>query len=243
MPCYAGGVTGFGRAPARFQTTLWTIVRQAGSPHDPQRRYALGELIERYWEPVYVYLRRRGHDENAAQDLTQGFFTAVLEGRGLGTADPDRGRFRSYLLGALKHYVANDLRRDRAASRGGGWQRVPLDAAAAEANLDRDAVDDPEQAFRRRWARALLDRALARLEVDLSDAGRPLYHQVLMCTLEPDQPSYAQIAERLGITTNDVTNYLHRARKRLKALLQEEAYEQCGTVEEARDELAELFAR
>ena len=157
-----------------FATTRWSLIAAARDPAAPEARRALAELCRLYWYPVYTYVRRRGHDHHQAEDLTQGFFARVLDKHDLGAADAGRGRFRSFLLTACQHFLANEHDRATAAKRGGGRADLSLDVAAAG---DRYAgepvdVDTPERAFDRRWALDLIGRALAELRAEYAAAGR-----------------------------------------------------------------------
>src|SRR6204780_3443155 len=149
---------------SQFPTTRWTLVVAAGDPHRKDARSALVSLCENYWYPLYAYLRRRGYSPDQAQDLTQEFFVRVLEGRYLDRADPDKGRFRSFILTSLKFFVADEADRHRARKRGGGLL-VPLEFSSGEERYQREPVNDetPERIFERRWAISVLDRVVERL--------------------------------------------------------------------------------
>jgi len=149
---------------SQFPTTRWTLVVAAGDPHKKEARSALVSLCENYWYPLYAYLRRRGYPTDQAQDLTQQFFVRMLEGRYLDRADPEKGRFRSFILTSLKFFVADEEDRDRAQKRGGGVT-VPLEFGSGEERYQREPAHDetPERIFERRWALAMLDRVVERL--------------------------------------------------------------------------------
>lgn len=232
----------------RFQPTRWSLVRRAHDDGEPaEARAALGELIGAYWRPVYAFVRRKGHAPAQAQDLTQDFFARLLEGRGLAGADPRRGSFRAYLLGALKHHLVDAHRREGAARRGGGVAPLPLDLAAGD---DMESVcpilpgdpATPEATFERRWAEQVLARALARLRAELEAEDRGVQFEVLRLTVDPDPPSYAEIAARLGIAVTDVTNYLHRARRRFRRALRAEVLPAVGGAGDLEDEIRDLLA-
>src|SRR6516165_5980208 len=165
---------------AQFPTTRWTLVVAAGDPHRKEARSALVALCENYWYPLYAYLRRRGYPADQAQDLTQEFFIRVLEGRYVDRADPERGRFRSFLLNSLKFFVADEEDRNRAAKRGGG-AIVPLEFASGEERYRREPAHDetPERIFERRWALAMLDRVVERLRGEFVQHGRPEHFERL----------------------------------------------------------------
>src|SRR5581483_6285994 len=149
---------------SQFPTTRWTLVVAAGDPHRREARSALVSLCENYWYPLYAYLRRRGFPADRAQDLTQEFFIRLLERRYLDRADPERGRFRSFLLRSLKFFVADEDDRNRAHKRGGGAV-VQLELSSGEERYQRELAHDetPERIFERQWAVAVLDRVVDRL--------------------------------------------------------------------------------
>src|ERR1700693_807966 len=146
-------------ASSQFPTTRWTLVVAAGDPQRKEARPALVSLCENYWYPLYAYLRRRGYSADQAQDLTQEFFIRVLEGRYLDRADPEKGRFRSFILTSLKFFVADEADRQRAHKRGGGAM-APLEFSSGEDRYQREPAHDetPERIFERRWALSVLDR-------------------------------------------------------------------------------------
>src|SRR5215469_11154579 len=149
---------------SQFPVTRWTLVVAAGDPYRKEARSALASLCENYWYPLYAYLRRRGYPADQAQDLTQEFLVRVLEGRYIDRADPEKGRFRSFLLTSLKFFVADEEDRQRARKRGGGAV-VPLEFSSGEKRYQREPVNDetPERIFERRWAISVLDRVVEKL--------------------------------------------------------------------------------
>jgi RNA polymerase sigma factor (sigma-70 family) len=163
-----------GPAGGRFATTRWTVVNAAGRRSDPHAEEALAELCQIYWSPLYSYLRRHGHDCDEAQDLTQGFFARLLERQDLQAADPARGRFRRFLLIALKRYVINEHERTASLRRGGGHVPISLDFEEAERTyaLERRNDDTPERVFDRKWATIALDRALLRLREECQQGDK-----------------------------------------------------------------------
>src|SRR4029434_11090259 len=165
---------------SQFPTTRWNLVVAAGDPHRKEARSALVFLCESYWYPLYAYLRRRGYPADQAQDLTQEFFVRVLEGRYLDRADPDRGRFRSFLLSSLKLLVADEEDRNRAQKRGAGAV-VPLEFSSGEERYQREPAHDetPERIFERRWALSVLDRVVERLRSEFVQHGRPEHFERL----------------------------------------------------------------
>src|SRR6202790_4473651 len=158
---------------SQFPTTRWPLVVAAGDPHRKEARSALVSLCENYWYPLYAYLRRRGHSADQAQDLTQEFFIRVLEGRYLDRADPEKGRFRSFILTSLKFFVADEEDRQRAYKRGGGAGGA-LEFPAGEDRYQREPAHDetPERIFERRWALSVLDRVVEKLRNEFVRHGR-----------------------------------------------------------------------
>src|ERR1700676_5583131 len=150
--------------PSQFPTTRWTLVVAAGDPHRKESRAALVSLCENYWYPLYAYVRRRGHSADEAQDLTQEFFLRILDGRYLDRADPEKGRFRSFLLTSLKFFLADEMDRSRAQKRGGAAV-LPFEVSSGEERYQREPGhnETPERIFERRWAHSLLDKVVARL--------------------------------------------------------------------------------
>jgi RNA polymerase sigma factor (sigma-70 family) len=238
-------------APAhdRFLTTQWSMVLAAGgsAPDDATQASALATLCELYWYPLYAFVRRRGYDPDAAQDLTQAFFARVIEKSYLRTASPERGRFRSFLLGSLKHFLANEWDHARARKRGGGHIVLPLDVELGdgENRYRLEPVDDetPEHLFERQWALALLARVLARLREEHEQAGKVAQFDVLkpILTGEPIDETYAQLGERLGMSDGAVKVAVHRLRRRMRVLLEEEIARTVADPREADDELRHLF--
>src|SRR5689334_10122013 len=158
----------------RFLTTQWSVVLAAGDQSSRESAEALATLCELYWYPLYAFVRRRGYDADAAQDLTQAFFTRVIEKAWLRDATPTRGRFRSFLLGSLKHFLANEWDYARALKRGGGQVPIPIDAATAETTWHFEPADprSADKIFEHRWALALLDQVLRRLRGDYVHDGK-----------------------------------------------------------------------
>ena len=159
--------------PSEFPTTRWTLVVAASDPKRKEFRSALASLCENYWYPLYAYLRRRGYPADQAQDLTQEFFIRVLEGRYLDRADPEKGRFRAFLLTSLKFFVADEEDRNRAQKRGGG-ALLPLEFSSGEERYQREPAHDetPERIFERRWALSVLDRVVEKLRDEFVRHGR-----------------------------------------------------------------------
>jgi RNA polymerase sigma-70 factor (ECF subfamily) len=228
-----------------FATTRWSLVAAAGDPAAPRAREALADLCRAYWFPVYAYARRRGHDHHAAQDLTQGFFARLLEKNDLAAADRTRGRFRSFLLTACQHFLANQHDHDTAKKRGGGRAHVPIDCTGADSRttFEPAADDDPERVFDREWALGLLDRAVGELRAEYAASGRAKLFDALKDALAggADVP-YAEKARELGMTEGAVKVAVHRLRQRYRDRLRGLIADTVATPEEVDDEIRDLFA-
>ncbi len=238
-----------GRTPApggaeSFATTRWSIVLAADRGASPHSTDALAQLCQSYWYPLYAYVRRRGHDAHEAADLTQEFLTRLLEKHDLRLADPQRGRFRSFLLGSLNHFLANEWRAARAAKRGGGLKNLSLDFEAGESRYHLEPADEtsPEKIFERRWAMTLLQRATDRLAAEWADAGKASQFEQLKPILGGDESkTYAEIAAALDMTEGAVKVAVHRLRKRCRELLREEIAQTVTQESDVAEELRHLF--
>ncbi len=228
--------------PSQFPTTRWSLVRDLVGKDDVRARRALEELCEQSWNPIYVFLRRSGSSADEARDLTQGFLARLVEKRDVGGADPARGRFRAYLLGALKHFVANERERASTKKRGGG--RAPVSWDDAESWCATSRADDPADLFERRWAIDLLERAMTRLADEQTHAGKADVFEELRASLtaEGDARTQAEVGARLGISAGAVKVALHRLRKRYGELLRLEVAATVSTPGEVDAELADLRA-
>src|SRR5436189_5145058 len=227
-----------------FASTRWTMVLDAGESQTPPAQ-ALSSLSDRgriYWRPIFLFLRRQGANPHDAQDLTQGFFAHLIESRAYARADPEKGHFRSFLLGALKHFVAHARAHDRTQKRGGGMILGQLDTAAiAEADARAMASAwSPERIYEREWAETLLQQALDRLAEECALAGKDeLFKQLnshLSVTSEAAIP-YEEMSLRLGRPITTLRSDVARLRSRYRAILREEVG---GTVAEASEVDAEL---
>lgn len=228
-----------------FETTHWSIVRAAGSDSTGRSRDALAQLCGTYWEPLYAYLRRQGHRAEDAEDLTQGFFARVLEKGVLDAADPTRGRFRSFLLASLRHYAANERAHAEALKRGGSVPALPLEFDGAERRYLAEPEDTatPERLFDRRWALALLDRAMVRLAAEYRQRGKhDLFESLKAHLIAPDEGiPYSEIASRLGSSEGATRVAAHRLRRRFGDLLRGEVARTVDTADEVEDELRHLI--
>jgi len=232
------------QGPSQFPSTRWTLVVAAGDPRRKEARSALVSLCENYWYPLYAYLRRRGYPADQAQDLTQGFFIRMLEGRYLDRADPEKGRFRSFLLSSLKFFVADEEDRDRAHKRGGG-ALVPLEFSSGEERYRREPAHDetPERIFERRWALSVLDRVVERLREEFVQHGRPEHFERLKIFLlgQSDAP-YAALAREMNTSEGALKVAIHRLRKRYRELFRQEIADTVADPAEVESELRYLAA-
>ncbi|MEP4077441.1 RNA polymerase sigma factor [Haloferula sp.] len=223
-----------------FPATRWTQVAAASGPADTAAGEALELLCRHYWQPVYAVARRAGNDVEDAKDLTQGFFAKLLEKGWLGTADQEKGRFRTFLVTALKRYMMNEWHREHAAKRGGMSERVPLDAQLAE-RIDAGESgmnSSPEALFDRRWALALLDVAMKRLEEESADS----YAVLKDClTAERGGIDYEKVASSLKLSEGAARVAVHRFRKRYRVLIREEVARTVADEDEVDDEMRALF--
>jgi len=221
------------------------VVLAAGGADSPAAKEALVRLCERYWMPLYVFVRRQGYSVHDAQDLTQGFFARLIEKQDLAGVDRARGKFRSFLLAAMKHFIANEWDRARAQKRGGGITMLSFDDADAERRYEQEAADPstPEQHFDRRWALTLLDQVLARLGEEMAGAGKADLFEALKFSLTgAGGAAYGEIARRLGTTEGALKVAVHRLRDRYRTLLRAEIAETVGSAADVDDELRQLFS-
>lgn len=229
-----------------FATTHWSVVLAAGATSNAGPQEALATLCRTYWFPLYAHVRRRGHDSEDARDLTQGFFEQLLAGRGVGLADPHRGRFRTFLLGALDNFLHNTHRDANALKRGGGREFISLDAQDAEQRLTLEPTDhlSPDREFDRRWALATLEHARRRLNEEFSLSGKSeLFRQLRPHLLgDADGLPYAQIASQLNMTVVAVKVTVHRLRQRFGELLREEVSQTLANPADADAEIRHLIA-
>jgi DNA-directed RNA polymerase specialized sigma24 family protein len=216
-----------------FPATHWTCIVTARETGTPEGRAALAELCKAYWYPVYALMRRRGHPASDAADLTQDYFTRLIQGGLLRAANRDKGRFRAFLRSDCRFFLADLRDRDRARKRGGGVVWFAIDAEGAEARLGLEASDemDPDRLFDRAWALSLLDRAFDGLERDEAGAGRgaAFEHLKVFLTEGSRAVPYAEIAEVLGTTAIAVQSSVARLRLRYRSLLRAEV---AGTLAE-----------
>ena len=228
---------------AEFATTHWSVVLAAGE-NSGRAAQALETLCQVYWYPTYAFVRRQGNNPEEAQDLTQGFFARMLERNDFAAIRREKGRFRSYLLTSLKHFLSNERQRERAQKRGSGRAPLALDELMVEERYRFEPVDalSADKIFERRWALTLLDRVLARLGKEYEAMGNERLFERLKELLsdEPGRPSQAQLAQALGMSENAVKQAFHRLRLRYRHCLREEIAQTVATPGDIEDELKYL---
>ncbi len=228
-----------------FTTTHWSVVLRAAQVGMPGVQEALETLCRLYWYPLYAYVRRRGYGPEEAQDLTQGFFAQILQRNDVAQADRNKGRFRSFLLGAMNHFLAYEWRKAHAAKRGGGRTFIALDDPAVEERYRRESSSDvtPERAYERRWAVTLFDRALTRLQTEWNSAGKGAQFDALKRFLsdEAGEGEYAEVAKGLQMTPGAVAVAVHRLRQSYRETVRDEVAQTVSGPEELEDELRHLL--
>lgn len=229
-----------------FEPTQWTVVLQAAQTNAPAYFEAMTQLCSVYWCPLYAYARRKGHDPHSAQDLTQEFFARLLEKNYLSAVDPAKGKFRSFLLAAMEHFLANDWRRSCAQKRGGNVTFISLDDDSAERQYLRVPADglSPELLYEKQWATTLLQQVLARLQQEFVSSGkRPLFdHLKTFLTGEKHVGFYARLAAELNTTEAALKMAVRRMRQRYAELLRGEIAKTVARPEDVDEELRALFA-
>ena len=228
----------------RFEVTRWSIVVAAGAANSECAHKALAHLCSSYWYPLYAFVRRNGRSVEDAQDLTQGFFARLLEKRDLAAVDRDKGKFRSFLLASMKHYLANEWDRARAQKRGGGQRLISLDAESAETRYQLEPADESsaEKIYERRWALALLDQVLGRLRDEFTRDGKERVFDELKAALTGGKIPYAEIAARLDVKEGAVRTAIHRLRTRYRDIVRAEIAETVASPAEVDAEMQHLFA-
>jgi len=233
-------------ATSGFQTTRWTLIKAAACNSTPDSRDALATLCQAYWFPVYAFIRRKGHDPETAQDLTQGFFTLLMEKNYLLDVDRQRGRFRSFLLTAVKHFLANEWDRRHAQKRGGGREPISIDAVEAESWYIPAIVDEatPETLFQRRWALSLLEHVMAKLRAEFALAGKADRFEKLSVFLNQDsgETRCKEVADEMGLSEGALRTSIHRLRRTYRRLLREEIAQTVSTPEETDEEIRFLMS-
>jgi RNA polymerase sigma-70 factor (ECF subfamily) len=229
-----------------FATTHWSVVLAAGDVSSPDYTRALSTLCRTYWYPLYVYLRRWGCDRERAEDYTQAFFAGLLERQSIGEADPKRGKFRSFLLASLKHFLADEWDRSQAQKRGGERKVLSLDIEDGETRYSREPVDNlsPEKLFERYWALEVLKEAMARLKAEYATANKIELFDYLKTYLTGEQDSipYRDAADRLSMTEGAVKVAAHRLRQHYAEFVREQIAQTVTTPEQIEEEICELYA-
>jgi len=221
------------------------VVLAAGKKHTPQSDGALEELCRTYWFPLYAYVRRRGHNKQDAEDLTQAFFARFLEKNYLSGLSSERGRFRAFLLASLKHFLANEWDKSQAQKRGGGAAHLSLDWQTADTKFQVAATDGPgpDQAFDREWALALLAKVIERLQSECAADGKAkLFEQLKMFLMAgKGESAQSDVAKALGMEEGAVRVAVHRLRKRYRALLRDEIAQTLSDPAQVDAEMRALF--
>jgi RNA polymerase sigma factor (sigma-70 family) len=228
-----------------FPATQWTAVLAAGATPSPESAAALERLCSSYWYPLYAYVRRRGHSPPDAQDLTQEFLARLLEHNWIAHADRHKGRFRSFLLMAMKRFLAKEWAKAKTLKRGGQVRLVPLEFGTAEARYTREPADTctPEQVFEKQWALALLESVLNRVRADYAQEGKgALFHTLEPCLIgSREAHPYSALAAELGMTEGAVKMAVRRLRERYRVSLKEEIGHTVASPAEVDEELRHLF--
>lgn len=229
-----------------FATTRWSMVISAGRQSSPESNRALAGLCETYWYPLYAYVRRRVTDVNEAHDLTQAFFCELLEKNYVESADPERGKFRAWLITAFKNFLSKEWDKAKAQKRGGGIAPIPLDFAAADSHINIEPATGltPEQIYDQQWAITLLSQIMDRLRSEFVADGKTKHFDTLKGFLVGDDAgmTYADAAVALAMNEPAVRKAVSRLRRRYRELLREEIAQTVSTPDEVDDEIRNLFA-
>ena len=229
-----------------FATTHWSVILAAGQGDTPQSAAALEQLCRTYWYPLYAFVRRQGYSPQDSEDLLVGFFARFLEKHYLEEVDQAKGRFRSFLLAALKHYLANEWDKAKAVRRGGRVEFLSLEGEAAESRYWEEPASDltPEKLYEQRWACVLLERVMERLQHDFDASGKDPPFEALKCFLQGEggSVSYAELAAQHGLSEGALKMRVQRLRQRYQRLLREEIAHTVARPEDVEDELRHLFS-
>ena len=234
-----------GGAGGAFAPTRWTLVLRARGDA-PEARAALSELCAAYYAPVLAFIRRSGHDEEGARDLTQGFFAGLLAAQGFANVEPGAAHFRSYLLGAVKHFLADERRREHASKRGGGQAPVPIEAGIGDTTSELQIPDPagaaPDTFFDREWATTVVNRAVSSLAAEAEAGGKAAQFAALKPWLMGEVPSLSQAdaARELGLSEGAVKVAVHRLRRRFRELVKAEIAQTVGDPAQVAEELRYL---
>ncbi len=230
---------------AEFRSTQWSLVLAAGQGDSSQSQVALEELCRRYWVPLYAYARRRLSDVHEAQDAVQSFFSSLLERKAMSLAEPERGRFRSFLLTSFRHFLANEHERKSAQKRGGGRRPLPLDFAIGESRCLLEPMDEltADRLYERQWVTALLERVFGQLQRAMTQVGRGNQFETLAPFLAGANRdiSYSEAARRLGLSEGATMVAAHRLRVRYRQMLRAEIAQTLSDPGAVEEEISRLF--
>ncbi len=234
------------RPGQRFLPTRWTVILAAGRQSSAQAQEALSILCRTYWQPIYAYVRHKGHSPPDAEDLTQEFFSRLLQKHYLAGLQREGGRFRSFLLAAVNGFLANEWDKARAQKRGGGQKMLSIDRDTAESRYHLEPAHEltPERIYERQWAQALLDQVLKRLGEEYRQAGKTALFEKLSASLSQPRGAvpYAQIAREMDSTEAAIKMAVQRLRARYRELLRAEIAETVASPAEVEDEIRFLFS-
>jgi DNA-directed RNA polymerase specialized sigma24 family protein len=229
-----------------FAATRWSMVLRARGDEEPAARAAMSDLCRTYWYPLYAFARRSGRSHHEAEDLTQGLFASLIQRKSLAAADPARGRFRSFLLGAMKHHMADEHARDNALKRGGHAMLIPLDAGDGESRYAAEPADSssPEAFYDHRWARELLQATIKELAAEYAAAGKERIFDALQGQLvgSAQEGAGSDAAVRLGVTDGHLRVLSHRLRLRFAGILRRRVADTVGAETDVDEELRHLIA-
>jgi len=233
-------------AGRRFATTRWSLVLDARGDSPDSSARALAELCESYWYPLYAFVRRQGHRPEDAADLTQAYFAKLLEKGYLKDVRPEAGRFRSFLLASLKHFLCNEWDRQMAQKRGGHIRKISLDAAGAESRYSIEPADHltPEDLYERRWALTVLERTLDRLAEETPESKRFRFDKIRPFLIGNESATtYREVAAELGMSESGIKVAVHRLRRRFGVILRQEIGQTVADPQDVDDEIRHLLER
>ena len=232
-------------APARFEPTRWSVVLASAQTQAPGAKEALAELCRTYWQPLYAFARRRGHDHHRAQDIIQSFFLSLIESKSLSRADPLKGKFRSYLLAALQNHILNEFTRSNAQKRGGGMKLISIDDDDVESKFAAARISSqarPEEVFEREWAVAAVEAAMAQLETDFARRKKREIFLALKPFLIGEQSvgAYEQASATLRQSVGAVRTGVHRLRQDFRTHLRREVAKTVESPDQIDEEMRHL---
>lgn len=228
-----------------FATTHWSVVLAAGDPQSTAAQEALAKLCQTYWYPIYAYVRRRGYSPHDAQDLTQEFFARLLRSHYFSLADRKRGKFRSFLIASLKHFLSHEWEKAKAQKRGGEYTFISINEEEGENKYKNEPPDNvtADVLYDRRWALTLLEQVLDKLRKEYEEAGKAQLFKALEPALTGSEllPAYTELGKKLGMSEGAVKVAIHRMRRRYGELLREEIANTVASPEEVEEELRQLL--